>query len=122
MNIINTNQRGHNNNNWKDGITKQRGYIMVRVGTRNYRPLHRIIMESHLGRKLASNEHVHHINGDITDNSIGNLEVLTNVEHSRRHRKQDGIKPVGPNLTRKLLRLLAEPLRKENNEKSVGVF
>ena len=42
-------------------------------------------MEQKLGRKLDRNEHVHHLNGDKTDNRIENLELIPAREHHRQH-------------------------------------
>jgi len=45
--------------------------------------VHRYLMEQHLSRKLASWEHVHHINGDSHDNRLENLTVLSNAAHQK---------------------------------------
>jgi hypothetical protein len=44
---------------------------------------HRWIMEQHLGRKLKTCEHIHHINGDPLDNRLENLQIVSNSEHQR---------------------------------------
>lgn len=49
---------------------------------------YRALMEAHLGRELRSDEVVHHINGDQTDDRIENLQVLTRAEHLAIHRPE----------------------------------
>ena len=47
--------------------------------------LHHHIMEQILGRKLAKDEVVHHIDGNKLNNDPSNLQVMTRAEHSRIH-------------------------------------
>ena len=86
------------NPNWRGGkIQDGRGRAMV------YAPNHpgarlcggshiyeyRLIAEQKIGRTLADNEIVHHINGDATDNRPENLEVMTQSEHAKLHMRGD---------------------------------
>lgn len=67
---------------WMNG----KGYIEGRVwieGKQVRVKQHRWVMEQHLGRPLASNEDVHHRDGDKQNNSIENLELVTHGDHSR---------------------------------------
>lgn len=47
--------------------------------------VHRYIMAKHLGRYLRSEEVIHHIDHDKTNNDINNLELCTNSVHAQKH-------------------------------------
>jgi hypothetical protein len=52
---------------------------------------HRLIMETHLGRNLTSEEHIHHINEDASDNRIENLQIVSKSEHGKIHNPKKNI-------------------------------
>ena len=61
------------------------GYIKV-----NGRHLHRQVVEKVIGRKLLSNEIVHHIDGDKQNNSPDNLQIVSRSEHIKIHLRKGG--------------------------------
>jgi len=79
-------QRGENAPNWKGGTClDSQGYLRITHGEHNGRREHRVIMEGILGRPLKAWEHVHHIDGDKTNNTLDNLEVIDELEHGELH-------------------------------------
>lgn len=83
--------KGSDNHLWNGGVhIDKNGYRLLRCPNHPYANRlgyvreHRLVVEAHLGRYLLPSEVVHHIDGDHTNNDIGNLEVFSsNGEHLR---------------------------------------
>jgi hypothetical protein len=85
---------GSDNPNWKGGkIVRPDGRSAIYApdredawtGKGTYVLEYRLIAEKKIGRALRSDEIVHHVNGDVSDGSPENLEVMTQAEHARQH-------------------------------------
>lgn len=82
------------------GAKKQHsnGYMMIKMPDNpsayktGWMLEHRYVMEQFLGRSLEEDEHVHHKNGDRSDNRIENLELWTGKKDPAGQRQLDIIK------------------------------
>jgi hypothetical protein len=63
------------------------GYIYIYLGHDEWIGKHRKIMENIIGRKLLTEEHVHHIDENPLNNSPENLKIVSNSEHQSIHHK-----------------------------------
>lgn len=71
----------YNNNGSPDG----NGYLQIYTPDGRRMRQHRYVMEQHLGRPLTEDEVVHHLDGDVKNNDISNLQILTRLEHALLH-------------------------------------
>jgi hypothetical protein len=69
----------------QDGVIKKinnKGYVEVKCG-RTWVLEHRILVENFIGRRLNSQEVIHHINGNKKDNRIENLMLFPNQKEHK---------------------------------------
>ena len=70
-------------------MDKTNGYVMVRVEGdgvgKRWKAEHLLVMEEHIGRRIAKGEVVHHINHIKTDNRLENLQLQTRGQHLKEH-------------------------------------
>lgn len=55
---------------------------------------HRLVIAQYIGRPLTANEDVHHIDGNRLNNSLLNLKLLSDGDHSRLHKQLESRKRV----------------------------
>jgi hypothetical protein len=84
--------RGSKNPRWKGGRTTDgHGRVLIRqaehpfANSWGYVYRYRLVVEKRLGRYLKSNEIVHHIDGDCSNDADSNLELTTQSAHIKKH-------------------------------------
>lgn len=65
-----------------------RAYYRDKNGRYIVKSFPRILMEEKLGHPLKPDEDVHHIDGDVTNNDLNNLQVLSHKMHEQLHFKK----------------------------------
>lgn len=67
---------------------KPNGYVEHTRGPNKGRSEHAVIAEAKLGRRLAADECVHHIDHNRSNNDPNNLQVMTRSAHTALHRSK----------------------------------
>lgn len=77
-------KKGQVPHNYKGGSFRKDGRrVVIENGKKHLE--YRNIVEQFLGRKLKPSEVIHHENGNVTDNRLENLRLMTQSEHAKIH-------------------------------------
>jgi hypothetical protein len=71
--------------NWTYEYINKQGYKVLTFNRNNKILAHRFVMENHIGRKLTSEEVIHHIDKDKLNNDISNLTIMNRSSHAKLH-------------------------------------
>lgn len=74
---------GANHPNWKGGHIARSGYKIISKRGKSNLYEHRVTAENMIGRPLNSDEVVHHIDGNRSNNHPTNLQVMKKSEHDK---------------------------------------
>jgi hypothetical protein len=74
-----------------DGRKRKDGYMRICINGQRILK-HRFLMMEYLGRKLEKWEIVHHIDGDNTNNSLENLQIMSQGQHRQLHFEQGDLR------------------------------
>lgn len=69
----------------RDGYVLVPAYNHPNCNAIGFIRLHRLLMERKIGRYLTSDEIVHHIDGDVQNNTIENLQLMDKSTHHKNH-------------------------------------
>lgn len=75
------NKQGHLCNEWRRIGYPRNGYIRFKYKNKHI-PLHRVIYRKFIG-ELRPEQEVNHIDGDRTNNSVANLELVTRAQNNQ---------------------------------------
>ncbi len=81
------------NYNWKGGLAKFSGVMYVKQPDGGYKILCRVLMEKCLGRKLRANEYIYRRDGDIKNDTLENLYIVSRQKHIRNMISKQKTKP-----------------------------
>ena len=80
------------------------GYPSVNIGEKTFR-VHRLVAEAAIGGPLPKGAEIHHVDGDKTNNSPGNLVICQNrAYHCLLHVRQEALEATGDPNARKCFR------------------